>query len=147
MLKIRIAVSVAIFSLVCMISAVAQQQTAASAPPAVPTVVHFSGTLASLNGQTSASMVGVTFCLYNSQQGGSPLWIESQNVQLDRNGRYNVSLGTEKPLPVELFSSGEARYRLQSDTAPKPVLEADIASCHSISSSARPIRLSGTRLS
>jgi hypothetical protein len=54
----------------------------------------------------------VTFALYRDQDGGAPLWLETQNVSMDSSGRYTVSLGTTKAdgLPVELFASGEARW-------------------------------------
>jgi hypothetical protein len=54
---------------------------------------------------------GVTFALYTEQTGGSPLWLETQNVQTT-NGHYNVMLGsaTSHGLPTELFSSGQARW-------------------------------------
>jgi len=44
--------------------------------------------------------------------GGSPLWLETQNVQADTKGNYTVHLGAKKPdgLPLDLFTSGEARW-------------------------------------
>lgn len=40
------------------------------------------------------------------------MWLETQNVALDENGRYTVLLGATKRdgLPTELFTSGEARW-------------------------------------
>jgi hypothetical protein len=40
------------------------------------------------------------------------LWLETQNVQADAKGNYTVQLGATKPdgLPLDLFSSGEARW-------------------------------------
>lgn len=88
-------------------TAVGQQSNSA-----VPTLVNFSGTLAAANGKLLTGSVGVTFFLYNAQQGGSPLWIETQNVQADRYGHYSVMLGstTSQGLPTGLFVSGEARW-------------------------------------
>src|ERR1700722_7322163 len=84
-----------------------------TAPPAssaatVPTLVKFSG---ALNG-ASSSLVGITFAFYKDQQGGSPLWLETQSVRLDANGHYNVQLGSTQAngLPKELFASGDARW-------------------------------------
>jgi hypothetical protein len=56
--------------------------------------------------------MGVTFLLYREAQGGTPLWMETQNVTPERNGRYTVMLGASKPegLPAELFESGKARW-------------------------------------
>jgi len=54
----------------------------------------------------------VTFALYPDQEGGSPLWLETQNVSLDPQGRYTALLGSTSTegLPLEIFSSGEARW-------------------------------------
>jgi hypothetical protein len=78
----------------------------------VPTLVSFSGTLTDLDHKPLAGIAGVTFCIYKDQQGGTPLWMETQNVQLDREGKYAVQLGSTKShgLPADLFASGEARW-------------------------------------
>jgi len=57
--------------------------------------------------------VSITFSLYNAQQGGEPLWTETQNnVSLDPTGHYSVQLGITKPagVPTALFTNGEARW-------------------------------------
>jgi hypothetical protein len=56
--------------------------------------------------------LGITFSLYAEQEGGSPLWLETQNVQTDKNGNYSVMLGftTSQGLPSSLFVSGQARW-------------------------------------
>ena len=78
----------------------------------VPTLVNFAGALSDSNGKPLTGAQGVIFCLYHDQQGGSPLWMETQNVQADNRGRYSVVLGsaTSRGLPAELFASGEARW-------------------------------------
>jgi hypothetical protein len=75
-------------------------------------MVKFSGSLSDLKGRPSTGVVGVTFSLYKDAQGGSPLWMETQNVQADANGRYSVQLGSTQPngLPTDVFTSGEARW-------------------------------------
>ena len=54
----------------------------------------------------------MTFAHYKDQQGGAPLWMETQNVNPDATGHYTVFLGsmTTSGLPIELFSEGEARW-------------------------------------
>ena len=49
------------------------------------------------------TVVGVTFSLYELQEGGSPLWSESQKVQVDEQGHYTVLLGATQPegLPLD----------------------------------------------
>ena len=89
------------------------QTTVATAPPAaVPHWVRFSGTVKDANGSTRNGVLGVTFALYKEEQGGAPLWLETQNVQIDLNGHYTVNLGATKSdgLPQELFVTGEARW-------------------------------------
>ncbi len=60
----------------------------------------------------ASSVVGVTFALYAEETGGAPLWLETQNVQLDNTGHYSALLGATQAegLPVELFASGQAQW-------------------------------------
>jgi hypothetical protein len=78
----------------------------------VPTLVNFSGSLTDASGRPLTGTVGVTFYLYKDEQGGSPLWMETQNVVPDKSGHYTVVLGstTSQGLPTSLFASGEARW-------------------------------------
>jgi hypothetical protein len=94
----------------CALPLMAQQ--AATSETAVPSLVKFTGTLNDLNGKPLTGTVGVSFFLYKEQAGGAPLWMETQNVQADKAGRYSVHLGDSKStgLPLDLFSSGEARW-------------------------------------
>src|SRR5208282_2823469 len=87
----------------------------------VPRLIKFSGEINpqitqnndNENGKSrSATPTAVTFSLYEVQEGGSPLWSESQKVQLDEQGRYTVMLGATQPdgLPLDLFTSGKALW-------------------------------------
>ncbi len=78
----------------------------------VPPLIRFTGTAQDVNGNPLAGLVGITFSIYAEESGGSPLWVETQNVQADKNGHYAALLGATKPggLPLELFSSGESRW-------------------------------------
>ncbi|MGH9554104.1 MAG: hypothetical protein ACRD3W_32300, partial [Terriglobales bacterium] len=78
----------------------------------VPNLVRYSGTLTDGGSKPLRGILGVTFSLYKDAQGGSPLWLETQNVQPGRNGRYSVMLGstTSAGLAPELFATGEARW-------------------------------------
>ena len=71
-------------------------------------MVRFNGTVQGPQSQ----MIGITFALYRDQQGGAPLWIETQTVSLDASGHYNVQLGSTSPngLPKDVFASAEARW-------------------------------------
>jgi len=81
-----------------------------SKPSVVPNLVKFSGTAKDTTGKPLTGTVGITFALYAEETGGAALWMETQNVKADANGHYNVSLGAEKALPMDLFASGEARW-------------------------------------
>jgi hypothetical protein len=78
----------------------------------VPTLIRFSGTLTDVGGKPLIGPVGVTFSLYKDEQGGAPLWMETQNVTPDKKGHCSVMLGSTRSegLPTDLFASGEARW-------------------------------------
>jgi hypothetical protein len=90
------------------------QQQSASAPiiATVPRLVNFSGKTTDVQGKPIAGIAGVTFAIYKDQYEGAPLWLETQNIQADSKGNYTVQLGATKPegLPLDLFSSGDARW-------------------------------------
>lgn len=105
---------------VCVPMGQAQQLPATGqSAAAVPRWVQFSGVMKEALGKPIA---GVTFALYKDQEGGAPIWMETQNVPLDESGRYSVLLGATKNdgLPMDLFTSGEARWLgVQSDGQPE----------------------------
>jgi hypothetical protein len=78
----------------------------------VPTLINFTGTLADANGKLLNGVVGVTFFLYKEEEGGAPLWMETQNVQPDKSGHYSETLGStgSQGLPQDVFVSGEVRW-------------------------------------
>jgi hypothetical protein len=84
----------------------------AAAEVSVLRLVKFSGQLRDALDAPLAGTVGVTFALYADEEGGAPLWLETQNVTADADGRYSVLLGAESAegLPLEIFSSTEARW-------------------------------------
>lgn len=104
----------------CITPVWAQQPSQATAEGTnVPRLVQFSGVLKNIGGRQAA---GLTFALYKDQQGGAPVWMETQNVTLDESGRYTVQLGatTNAGLPVDVFTSGEARWLgIQVDGQPE----------------------------
>jgi hypothetical protein len=79
---------------------------------AVPRLIKFAGTFKDAQGKPLSNTVGLTFAIYKDQEGGAPLWLETQNAQLDEQGHYTVLLGATKSegLPLELFSSGAPRW-------------------------------------
>jgi len=101
---------------ICCLSAGFAQQastgTPASSNTGVPALMSFASTLRDANGKPLTGVTGVTFLLYKDEQGGSPLWMETQNVQPDKSGHYTVMLGssTSQGMPRDVFVSGEARW-------------------------------------
>jgi hypothetical protein len=108
MKRLALLLTVAVF---CLSSGLAQEPST-SQTVAIPHLVRFSGAVKDVSGQPLSGTLGVTFALYRDQDGGAPLWLETQNVAIDNSGRYAVSLGATRAdgLPVELFASGEARW-------------------------------------
>ena len=89
----------------------APASTAASAQ--VPPLIQFSNIATDEGGNTLSGALSITFSLYAAQQGGEPLWTETQNnIQLDATGHYSVQLGITQPtgVPTALFTTGEARW-------------------------------------
>ena len=97
-------------SLICCVLQVSAQQPVASG--IVPPVVKFGGVLTDVNSKPMTGTVGVTFSLYKESQGGAALWVETQNVALDKTGHYAAMLGstTSQGIPADVFASGEARW-------------------------------------
>jgi hypothetical protein len=81
---------------------------------AVPNLIRYGGTLKDAQGTASlaSTTVGVTFAIYKQQDGGAPVWMETQNVTTDASGNYTVLLGstTATGLPGDLFSQQEQRW-------------------------------------
>jgi len=78
----------------------------------VPRLIKFSGVMKDFTGKPLMGPVDINFAIYKEQTDAEPVWQEMQTLQLDEQGRYTVLLGAMQPegLPMELFSSGEARW-------------------------------------
>src|SRR3990172_535115 len=59
----------------------------------VPLLINVTGVLKDQMGGSRSGFLGLTFGLYKDQEGGTPLWLETQNVQVDQNGQYVALLG------------------------------------------------------
>jgi trimeric autotransporter adhesin len=108
----RLRAGLLLWSICIAVSMVDGQSTTSSSNPVVPTLINFSSTLNAADGKPLTSLTGVTFLFYADSQGGTPLWMETQNVQPNRTGHYTVALGstTSLGLPTSVFASGEARW-------------------------------------
>ena len=94
---------------------------AATAASAVPGLVPYSGVALDRNSRPLTGESSVTFLMFKDQQGGEPLFTETQMISFDEVGRYKVQLGAANPngLPSSLFASGEARW-LEVQVAGQP---------------------------
>src|SRR5215831_18837499 len=110
MTSIRRCLSISLLLMFCGVTMLAQN--VANTDSVVPGMIKFSGTLTDINHKPLTGTVGVTFSLYKEQTGGSPLWIETQNVEADKNGHYSVLLGSASAhgIAADAFVAGEARW-------------------------------------
>jgi hypothetical protein len=85
---------------------------AASAATAVPPMIPYSGTARDRPGNALTGEETVAFLIYKDEQGGEPLFTETQTVTPDPSGHYTVQLGASlsNGIPIDLFASGEARW-------------------------------------
>ena len=92
--------------------ATAQTVAQSSVQENVPRLVQFGAILKDSAGRPMTGVASATFAVYADQEGGAPLWIETQNVLADASGHYNALLGTATAggFPVELFGTGESRW-------------------------------------
>ena len=90
----------------------AQQTQRTTTATAVPRLFRFGGSFHPANGAPLAGVASVTFTVYREQLGGTPLWREIQNVELDQEAHYTVLIGSteNEGLPLDLFASGESRW-------------------------------------
>jgi trimeric autotransporter adhesin len=78
----------------------------------VPRLVRLTGVFHPANGLPVGTTESATLSVYREQQGGTPLWQETQNVSVDANGQYTAMLGATQNdgVPLDLFSSTEPRW-------------------------------------
>ena len=120
-----ICLGMAVVCLLCGVGLLAQQSdggsgvsvtpsadTSPQASGQVPRLVKFDGVVKDRFGRLQSGTVGLTFSIHELQEGGTPLWAETQRVQLDDQGHYTALLGATQPdgLPLDLFTSGRARW-------------------------------------
>jgi len=113
--NVRIAFVCSLLSLAFSMNGQTSPATAAisaAASAQIPRLIRFSGVAKDDTGKGIKSLTGITFSLYKDETGGAPLWMETQNVQIDSGGHYTALLGsnTSEGVPAELFSSGEAQW-------------------------------------
>ena len=90
----------------------ARSNAAASASTAVPPLIPYSGVVGIVPGAQPAAGASITFLIYKDEQGGEPLFAETQSVAIDATGHYRAQLGATltNGIPMDLFATGEARW-------------------------------------
>ena len=90
----------------------ARSNVAASASTAVPPLIPYSGVVNTVPGDQPSASASITFLIYKDEQGGEPLFAETQTVALDATGHYKAQLGATlaNGIPMDLFATGEARW-------------------------------------
>jgi hypothetical protein len=108
---LRIVVAAALI-LIALPGRVTAQQNNAAASSTVPQIIQFSGIVKDGAAAVPSGTVSVTFTLYENEQGGTALWSETDNVQVDAQGHYTALLGSASPdgLPLNLFTTVQAHW-------------------------------------
>lgn len=69
----------------------------------VPTLIGYQGVLLDSYGYPVITPVNVTFTLYDTPSNGSVIWQETQLVEFDEDGCFNVILGETTPVTDDVF--------------------------------------------
>jgi trimeric autotransporter adhesin len=85
----------------------------------VPHLIKLSGVVKDGAGAPQTGVVGVTFAFYKDQQGGTPLWLETQNAQADASGRYTVMLGATKSDGLPMAPGAPSKHDVAEISAAK----------------------------
>jgi hypothetical protein len=104
-------------ALVASTQVVAQQAETAQSPRGQALVtpqrlMRVAGVIKDESGQPATGSMSVTLSLYKEEQGGAPLWAETQNITVDSAGHYITFLGVNSKgdVPMNLFTSGDIRW-------------------------------------
>jgi hypothetical protein len=94
-------------------SALFAQSSPGASSTTVPHLINISGVFRPADGQPAGAVETVTVSIYADQEGGAPLWQETQTVAVDGQGRYSLLLGASQPdgIPAAVFAAGDARWR------------------------------------
>ena len=78
----------------------------------VPRLIRFAGTAKIPGDSPAPRSVAMTLSIYKDDLGGSALWMEVQNAEVDSQGRYTILLGAAagQGVPSELFAGSEPRW-------------------------------------
>ena len=113
--KQRLIVSASALALPCLFAAQslhAQDASPSGTATAIPHLVRVTGAFSPATGLPPSDLETVTLAIYAEETGGTPLWQETQDVAVDKSGRFTVLLGATQPdgIPAGVFASGEAQW-------------------------------------
>jgi hypothetical protein len=93
-------------------TAISAQSSQSVSSTSVPRLINVTGVFQPANGQPAGRVETVTLSIYADQEGGAPLWQETQTIALDAQGRYSLILGATRAdgIPAAVFGSGEAKW-------------------------------------
>ena len=78
--------ALALFAFSLLMLAAGRNYAQTTTSTTVPNLIHFGGVARDLDGKPMTGTVGITFALYAEQNGGAPLWLETQSVQAGGKG-------------------------------------------------------------
>jgi hypothetical protein len=78
--------------------------------PDVPHKINYQGYLTDAADNPITGDRDMTFGIYDSHTGGTPLWSETQTSVHVEKGLFNVILGSVNPIPGDVFPSGGSRW-------------------------------------
>ncbi len=68
----------------------------------IPRKIHYQGRITKTNnGPIAPGTYRFTFRIYDSETGGTPLWTETQTVEIDPTGYFSLNLGEVTPLDLD----------------------------------------------
>jgi hypothetical protein len=109
--------------LICIALPSVAQSVSSNKPNAgFPNTVRFTGKVSKPIPESATAV----FAIYKDQQGGAPLWIETQSISPDADGNYSILLGSTniEGIPATIFSNTEARWLgIQIDQEPEQRVE------------------------
>ena len=82
------------------------------APGGVPRLIGVNGVFTPADGGRPAAVEAVTVAIYDSETGGTPIWQETQSIELQPDGRYTIVVGVAHGdgIPAEVFASPQERW-------------------------------------
>lgn len=83
---------------------------AASAGAQLPHIISYQGRLTDDAGQPITGAKLIKFNIYGSESGSDSLWSSGYQVIQIENGLFKYELGSNVPLPPDLFVTGDSRY-------------------------------------